>query len=144
MRESKTIFILEDNLFYANLLGTRLEDLGYETIEIFSSIEDLMNQIHRQPYMVLLDHNLPDGSGLETLKEIKSTYPYVHCIMISGQATIGVAIDSLKHGAFDYLLKGKDDNSDKLGIVMKECAQLHKPTKEGSKSLLSTFKNFFL
>jgi polysaccharide export outer membrane protein len=120
MKNSK-IFILEDNLFYANLLLARIEEMGFHDTTLFSHSEEFLKEIHKQPAIVFLDHNLPDGKGLNVLKEIKSTYPYIHCIMISGQATIGVAIDSLKYGAFDYLLKGKDDSSDKLQKVITDC-----------------------
>jgi FixJ family two-component response regulator len=118
----------------------RLEKFGYQDIQIFSTSEDFLAEIHQQPAIALLDHNLPDDKGLNVLKEVKSTYPSVNCIMLSGQATIGVAVDSLKYGAYDYLLKGKDDNSDKLQDVISECIQFANAVTEKSKK--SIFGNF--
>jgi two-component system, NtrC family, response regulator AtoC len=115
------IFILEDNLFYANLFMARVEEMGYENVQLFSASEELLKEIHQQPSIVFLDHNLPDGKGLDVLKEIKSTYPDVNCIMLSGQAIIGIVVDSYKHGAFDYLLKGVDDSPNELERVINDC-----------------------
>ncbi len=115
------IFILEDNLFYANLFMARVEEMGYENVQLFSASEELLKEIHQQPSIVFLDHNLPDGKGLDVLKEIKSTYPDVNCIMLSGQAIIGIVVDSYKYGAFDYLLKGVDDSPNELERVINDC-----------------------
>ena len=144
MKTSK-IFILEDNLFYANLILNRLEEMGYMNVEIFARAEDMMAQIHKQPTIAFLDHNLPDGKGLNVLKEIKSTYPKINCVMLSGQATIGVAIDSLKYGAFDYLLKGKDDNPERIEKVLNDCERINQLSTQKTKlNLLHTFLNMFL
>ena len=123
--KTNKIFIVEDNIFYGNLLMSRIEDLGYSNIELFTSGEDCIKDIHKQPEIIFLDHNLPDGKGLNILKEIKSTYPHIQCVMISGQATIGVAINALKYGATDYLLKGKDDDIYKVESVIEDCIKFY-------------------
>ena len=118
------IFIVEDNFFYANLLKSKIEDLRPCEVRVFKTVENAMRIIHEQPDIILLDHNLPDGKGLELLKEIKSTYPNIQCVMISGQSTIDVAIKALKFGATDYLIKGKDDNNENLKKVIDSCELL--------------------
>ena len=143
MRNSK-IFILEDNLFYANLILNRLEELGYGNVETFSNAEEMMVVIHQQPLFAFLDHNLPDGKGLDVLKDIKGTYPNINCIMLSGQATISVAIDSLKYGAFDYLLKGKDDSLERIEKVLNDCFRMTRHDTQQTKSkFLNSFLNIF-
>jgi DNA-binding NtrC family response regulator len=55
--------------------------------------------------VVLLDVKMPGIDGIETLKRIKSKYPLVEVIMLTGHATVESAIDGMKLGAFDYLMK---------------------------------------
>lgn len=143
--KTNKIFIVEDNIFYGNLLMSRIEDLGYSNIELFTSGEDCIKDIHKQPEIIFLDHNLPDGKGLNILKEIKSTYPHIQCVMISGQATIGVAINALKYGATDYLLKGKDDDIYKVESVIEDCIKFYElQTLKSKKKSNSKLLNLFL
>lgn len=143
--KTNKIFIVEDNVFYGNLLMSRIEDLGYTDIELFTSAEACMKAIYKQPEIILLDHNLPDGKGLTILKEIKSTYPQIQCVMISGQETIGVAVNALKFGATDYLLKGKDDDMYKLESVLDDCIKFHQLQTVKRKKIIKTpFLNLFL
>jgi DNA-binding NtrC family response regulator len=58
--------------------------------------------------VVILDVLMPVMDGIETLKEIKKNYPLVEVIMLSGHATIESAIEGIKLGAFDYLMKPCD------------------------------------
>ena len=58
--------------------------------------------------MVILDVKMPGMDGIETLREIKSRYPLVEVIMLTGHATVESAIDGMKLGAFDYLMKPCD------------------------------------
>jgi DNA-binding NtrC family response regulator len=51
---------------------------------------------------------MPGMDGLETLKEIKKAFPLVEVIMLTGHATVESAIDGMKLGAFDYLMKPSD------------------------------------
>jgi len=141
-----TYFIVEDNVFYASILKTKIENIQEANVEIFSNAEDCIKNIHKAPEVIFLDHNLPDNKGLEVLKEVKATYPAVQVVMVSGQATVSVAINCLKFGATDYLLKGKDDNHKKLTEVLKDCEMLSNRIKAsnrkyGSKS--GRFLNFF-
>jgi len=58
--------------------------------------------------VVVLDVKMPEMDGIETLKEIKKKFPMVEVIMLTGHATVESAIDGLKSGAGDYLMKPID------------------------------------
>jgi len=54
---------------------------------------------------VILDVKMPGMDGLETLAEIKKSYPLIEVIMLTGHGTIESAIDGMRLGAYDYLMK---------------------------------------
>ena len=58
--------------------------------------------------VVILDVKMPGMDGIETLKEIKSHHPLIEVIMLTGHATVESAIEGMKQGAFDYLMKPCD------------------------------------
>ena len=58
--------------------------------------------------VVILDVKMPGMDGLETLTEIKHKHPNVEVIMLTGHATVESAIEGMKAGAFDYLMKPCD------------------------------------
>lgn len=58
--------------------------------------------------VVILDVKMPGMDGVETLTEIKKKHPLVEVIMLTGHATVETAIDGMKFGAFDYLMKPCD------------------------------------
>ncbi|MFM1744416.1 MAG: hypothetical protein RLZZ630_353, partial [Bacteroidota bacterium] len=65
-----------------------------------------------KPSIVFLDYNLDSKvrqamDGIDVLKEIKELDPQIEVVMISGQDKIDVAVNSIKYGAFDYIVKGE-------------------------------------
>jgi DNA-binding NtrC family response regulator len=69
-----------------------------------------MRELEQRPHtdVVLLDILMPGMSGMETLRQIKASHPGVEVIMLTGHATVETAIEGMKLGAFDYLLKPYD------------------------------------
>lgn len=55
--------------------------------------------------VVILDIKMPGINGIETLRRIKSAYPLIEVIMLTGHATVDTGIEGMKQGAFDYLMK---------------------------------------
>lgn len=100
------IFLVEDEMIFQEMLSTFLkEKFGYQ-LEAFSTGQECLSNLYKNPDIVLLDYNLLDQTGLEILKEIKSVNPDIHVLLISGQKNIPVAVDTLKYGAYDYVTKG--------------------------------------
>jgi DNA-binding NtrC family response regulator len=71
--------------------------------------------------VVILDIKMPGMDGIETLREIKNRFPLVEVIMLTGHGTIESAVEGMKLGAFDYLMKPADfeDLSVKLEAARK-------------------------
>jgi DNA-binding NtrC family response regulator len=79
----------------------------YEVFRYQSGKEALSN-LYRQPHIITLDYSMPDLSGAEVLKKIKAQYPGIEVVIISGQEDVSTAVELLKAGAFDYLVKDED------------------------------------
>ncbi|WP_298118748.1 response regulator [Flavobacterium sp.] len=98
-------FIVDDDVFCANLYDQHLKNAEYNDITYFSNGNDCINNLNLNPDIIFLDHNMDDISGFEVLKKIKRYNPNIYVVMISGQENIKTAVDALKYGAFDYIIK---------------------------------------
>lgn len=74
-------------------------------VEVFNDGASFLKRLHLNPSVVTLDHSLPDISGLELLKKIKKDYPNVNVVVLSAQEDVSIAVEMLKHGAYDYIIK---------------------------------------
>ncbi|QBG47380.1 response regulator [Verrucomicrobia bacterium S94] len=82
------------------------ENLRVETLEASNGREALEMIRSQSPGCVLLDHNMPGGSGLSCLKEMLDHDPGLAVIMLTGQGSEQLAVEAMKNGAMDYLVKG--------------------------------------
>ena len=100
------VLIIDDEEDFVRTLGERLtlRDMGVCTA--FDGTAGL-RELERHPNtdVVLLDIQMPGMGGVETLRQIKAFHPGVEVIMLTGHATVETAIEGMKLGAFDYLLK---------------------------------------
>lgn len=99
------IFVVDDDKNIRKSLKEILEDENYE-VQVFPSGKSCLRQLEKEkPSLVLLDVWLQNEDGIEVLKEIKKNYPFLPVIMISGHATIEIAVQATKIGAYDFLEK---------------------------------------
>lgn len=104
--KSPHVFIVEDDPIFSEIVKHGLEENNYSQIEAFSSGQQCIDNLHKMPEIVLLDYNLDDAiDGLHVLKSIKAFNPDTHVIMMSSQDNLEVAVNSLKYGAYDYVIK---------------------------------------
>jgi two-component system nitrogen regulation response regulator NtrX len=101
----KTILVVDDEGSICQSLQGILTDEGYEVRTAGSSEEALKAIEEDLPDLVLLDIWLPGMDGLEALKIIKTDYPQVQVIMMSGHGNIETAVKATKLGAFDFIEK---------------------------------------
>lgn len=106
------IFIVEDDPWYGELLKYHLSlNPDYE-VSLFNTAKDLINQMHESPHVICIDFDLPDMKGDQLLERIRTINNTISVIVISGQEDISVAVNLLKAGARDYIVK--DDNTKEL------------------------------
>lgn len=107
------IFILEDDTWYGSMLQHYLSLNPDFEVKRFENAKDFFSQMYEQPDVVTLDYSMPDMDGAEVLKKIKEAHPGIQVIIISGQDDVSTAINLLKGGAFDYIVKD-DDTKDRI------------------------------
>ncbi|CCK80090.1 response regulator [Desulfobacula toluolica] len=106
--EKMKLMLVDDEARYLQTTRKLIEKKGYETLIAQSGKEALEHLKTKNVHVVILDVKMPGMDGNETLKAIKAMYPLVEVIMLTGHATVDSAIDGLKSGACDYLMKPAD------------------------------------
>ncbi len=103
------VLLVDDETEFVETFSERLELRDLEISKAFNGEEALqVLETNRTIELVILDVKMPGMDGIETLTEIKKKYPLVEVIMLSGHADVESAIDGMKQGAFDYLMKPCD------------------------------------
>ena len=111
------IFVVEDDNWYRNFLTYSLQlNPDYEVIA-FENAKDCLNNLHQKPDVITIDYSLPGMNGSELIKKIKEADEQIQIIVISGQEDIGTAVELLKLGVFDYLIKNEDTKHRLLNSV---------------------------
>jgi two-component system OmpR family response regulator len=112
-QSTRCIFLVDDEPIQNEMLKDYLsERFGY-TIKTYESGEDAIRDLNSlNPAIMVLDFHLNSHlptakNGVEVLKEVKAINPGTQVIMLSGQDKLQVAVDSMKHGAYDYVIKGE-------------------------------------
>ena len=101
-----TIMLVDDEVPFVEAMTKRLKRRDLEVEQAFSGNEALEKlTADSKAEVVILDVKMPGMDGVETLKAIKRQAPLVEVIMLTGHATVESAIEGMKLGAFDYLLK---------------------------------------
>lgn len=103
------IFIVEDDNVYGEMLKFFLSLNEDNEVTRFSTAKDALAALGKKPDLVTLDYSLPDAKGEQVLKKIKEYDPNIAVILLSGQNDIAKAIELLKAGANDYIVK--DENA---------------------------------
>jgi DNA-binding NtrC family response regulator len=116
-----TIMLVDDEVPFVEAMTKRLTRRDLEVDQAFSGKEALDKLIAgSQAEVVILDVKMPGMDGIEALQAIKGKVPLVEVIMLTGHATVESAIEGMKLGAFDYLMKPCD--MDHLIAKVKEAA----------------------
>ena len=108
LKKDSLIFIVDDDKLYHSVLISLLKKHGYTNIECYFSGEDCLEALWKHPDFIFLDYNMNGINGLETLRLIKERGSDSKVIIVSGQERVDVVLNSLKCGAYDYVIKDKN------------------------------------
>ena len=105
-----TILTIDDEPIIRKLLARMMELEGYEVFQAADRASGLKLLTAKTPQLVLCDVFLPDGNGVEMVKEIKELQPETEVILLTAHGNIPDGVQAIKNGAFDYITKGDDNN----------------------------------
>lgn len=135
-------FIVDDDVFCSSLHEQYLRNIGCTNITHFTNGIDCLDNLHLNPDIIFLDHDMNDLNGFEVLKKIKRMNPGIYVVMISGQENIKTAVDALKYGAFDYIIK--DDNvSKKIETLISNIVKIKQELKKSNAGFVSKIISLF-
>ena len=156
--EPYKIFIVEDDPWYGEILEYHLSLNEDYVITRFTTGKECLANLHKKPDLISIDFSLPDFTGDKLYQRIKETDDSIPVIVISGQEEIAVAVNLLKMGVTDYLIKDENTkdmlwnaviNIRKMGNLKKEVEHLKeelgqkfafdKSIKGNSPALLKSF-----
>lgn len=103
--EEMKMMLVDDEERFLSTTEKLLVRKGYDVLTAVSGAEALEKLRTHNIHVVILDVKMPGMDGIETLKAIKKEYPLVEVIMLTGHATVDSAVEGLKAGATDYLMK---------------------------------------
>ena len=120
------ILIIDDEKKISNLLSRILGLEGFKVLDASSCKEGLKLIKNEEIQIVICDVKLPDGNGIELIKQIKVIKPFVEIISLTAFGSIADGVMAIKNGAFNYIMKG-DDNEKIIPLVYQaiEQAKLH-------------------
>lgn len=99
------VLIVDDEEEFVQALSERLTIRDYDVTTSLSGEDAIEKLKHYNFDVIILDVAMPGMDGIETLRNIKGIKPLVEVIMLTGHATVSSAVDGMKLGAFDYLMK---------------------------------------
>lgn len=142
METNKRIFIVDDDLFSLNSYEQGLKGHGHTHVETFDNGSLCLNRLHEKPKVIFLDHQMNGLNGFETLKKIKRYDPDIYVVMVSGQEDMKTAIDALKYGAFDYIIKNGGEVN-RMQEVLERIGRIEDEFRRQNPSLLRKLLSFF-
>jgi len=103
------VLIVDDEAPFVETMTKRLEKRDL-TVKSALSGQAALDTLEKEGNIdvVILDVKMPGMDGLETLRQIKTRFPLTEVVMLTAHATVESAIDGMKFGAFDYLMKPCD------------------------------------
>ncbi|NCC24996.1 MAG: response regulator [Deltaproteobacteria bacterium] len=119
MNRTVGVLLVDDERAFVEVLAKRLASKGFEVAWAGKGSEALSLFSAKSGIdVVVLDLAMPGMDGLETLKKIKEIDPLVEIIMLTGHATVDSAVDAIKRGAFEYLMK-PCPHQELMALIMK-------------------------
>jgi two-component system, NtrC family, response regulator AtoC len=135
------IFVVDDNNMFLKVMHKFLSEKENFEVYPISSGRECISRLTEKPDIISLDYTLPDSNGREILEKIIAITPETQVIIVSGQNDINTAIDLMKIGAYDYIVKGVDTR-DKISIAIDKIIEKIELTNENTRLKQAVQKEF--
>jgi DNA-binding NtrC family response regulator len=138
-----TIFFVDDDVLCLNLYNQFLKQLGYRNVHMFDNGNDCLESLDEfSPDIVFLDYNMDELNGIDVLKQLKKFNPAITVLFISGPEDIEVAVNAMRQGALDYIVKSSL-NTEKMKKIMERIESIVPASGEKATGKKSIFKRLF-
>lgn len=110
MNKNLLIYVVEDNKLYNRLVVDFLQKQGMKNVKSFYRGNDCLNAVKagEHPDIVIQDYHLDDSTGTAVLQAVKKRSKRSEFIFLTANEDMEVAVNSIKYGAFDYIIKDND------------------------------------
>jgi two-component system OmpR family response regulator len=107
-----SVFLVDDDAIFLKVMETQFKERSSYEVKTFSTGDECLSSLYLKPDIIFLDYylnpsNPKANTGLQVLDQIKAVDPNIHVVMLSSQDNVEVAINCMKHHAFDYIVKGE-------------------------------------
>ncbi len=106
---SATLLIIDDDEVVRESLAAYLEDSNFKVLQALNGLQGLQIFESEQPDLVICDLRMPQIDGLELIRRIRQTASETPIIVLSGAGVMSDAVEALRLGAADYLIKPLED-----------------------------------
>ncbi len=117
MTKKPVLFIVEDDETFNKMLSSYFTSKHKWEVHSFLTGEESLKDLYLKPVVWLQDFELPGMNGIQVMKKVKKELPQTEFIFLSGQGSIQVAVETLKEGAFDYVIKDSSSKENALNKV---------------------------
>ena len=126
-----TLLVIDDDTGLLTSIHAVLVSAGFPEPALLSDGRQALDLIEQYGFrLVLLDLMMPEIDGMDVLKMIKSRFPQVECIVFTAVDDVETAIEAIRHGAYDYLVKGQ--NNEKLILTINHALERYNLRQERS------------
>lgn len=116
-KDNFKVFVVEDDKWYNNFLQYIVSLNPEYSVQTFLNAKDCIDNLHQKPNLITVDYTLPDMNGSDLIRKIKEVEPETQIIVISGQEDVSTAVELLKLGVFDYIIKDEDTKNRLLNSI---------------------------
>ena len=136
----KRILLVDDERDFVEALAERLRNRDFDVTTAFTGEEALERLKEYNFDVAIVDVKMPGLDGIETLRGIKKLKPLTEVLMLTGHGTVETAIEGMKHGAYDFLMKPceMDTLLEKIGDAYERKAEQEERIRKAMAEKLST------
>jgi len=102
------VLVVDDERILADSIAAYLEHHGFSTVVAFSGEDGIARAEAASPDVAVVDVRLPGINGIEVLRRLREMLPTIEVLMVTAHASVASAVDAMKLGAFDYVMKPVD------------------------------------
>jgi DNA-binding NtrC family response regulator len=124
----ESILVADDDPYVQEALKDRLESLGYRVLQAADGLQAVAIIERQTPHMAFLDIEMPGMKGMDVLKEIRKRDYNLPVVMITAYGTIGLAVEAMKEGAYDFIAKPFQGSH--IALVVQKALEKERLTRE--------------